>query len=139
MKNKITPLTLCAMLLALCATAGAQEPKKLARVGYLGSTAANAISNLKPFRERLRELGYIEGQNVAIEIRHHEGNVQRLPEFAAELLRLNCDVIVTNGTEAAATAKRVIKTTPVVMGFGADAVRRGIVATLHAPVETSRD
>lgn len=126
-------LTLCAMLVALCPSADAQEPERLARIGYLGSTAANAVSNLKPFRERLRELGYIEGKNVIIEIRHHEGNVQRLPELAGELLRLNCDVIVTNGTEAAVTAKSVIKTTPVVMGFGADAVRRGIVADLARP------
>ncbi len=117
----------------LCASAEAQQAKKVARIGYLGGTAATSVINIKQLRERLRELGYIEGQNFTIEIRHHEGKVERLPGLAAELVRLNCDVIVTNGTEAAQAAKNVIKTIPVVMGFGADAVRRGIVADLARP------
>jgi len=125
-------------LFAVAVIAYAQQPKKVARIGYLGGTASNAAFNLKPFRERLRELGYIEGQNITIEIRHHEGKVERLADLATELVRLNCDVIVTNGTEAAEAAKNVIKTIPVVMGFAADAVSRGIVRDLHAPVETSR-
>ena len=111
----------------------AQQPKKVARICYLGGTASTVATNIKPFHERLRELGYIEGQNITIEYRYHEGKVERLQDLAAELVRLNCDVIVTNGTEAAQTAKDVIKTIPVVMGFGADAVRRGIVASLAHP------
>jgi putative ABC transport system substrate-binding protein len=133
MKKKTVRFVLGIMLLALCVSANAQQAKKVARIGYLGGTASSSVVNIKQFRERLRELGYIEGQNVTIEIRHHEGKVERLPDLAAELVRLNCDVIVTNGTEAAEAAKNVIKTIPVVMGFGADAVRRGIVADLARP------
>jgi putative ABC transport system substrate-binding protein len=113
------------------AAAQAQQPKKVARIGFLGGTSISTAVNIKQFRERLRELGYIEGRSITIEIRHHE--IERLPDLAAELIRLNCDVIVTNGTEAAETAKNLIKKIPVVMGFGADAVRRGIVADLARP------
>ena len=88
---------------------------------------------MKPFRERLREIGYVEGQNITIDYRLFEGKVERLPELAAELVRLNCDVIVTTGTEAAEAAKNATKTIPVVMAFGADAVKRGIVADLARP------
>jgi putative ABC transport system substrate-binding protein len=88
---------------------------------------------LKTFRERLRDLGYIEGQNITIEFRYSEGKVERLPSLVAEFVRLNCDVIVTQGTEAAEAAKNATKTIPVVMALGADAVRRGIVADLARP------
>ncbi len=88
---------------------------------------------IKPFQQRLREMGYIEGQNVIIDYRYWEGNVDRLPGLAAEFVRLNCDVIVTQGTEAAEAAKNATKTTPVVMAFSADAVKRGIVASLARP------
>jgi len=133
MIKKILVCLLATALLTTAPPAEAQQAKKVARIGYLGGTASTAAFNLKPFRERLRELGYIEGQNITIEIRHHEGKVERLPDLAAELVRLNCDVIVTNGTDAAEAAKNVIKTIPVVMGFGADAVKRGIVADLARP------
>ena len=84
----------------LGAMAEAQQPKKVARICYLG----NAVSGrqaiyIKMFRERLRELGYVEGQNITIEYRDFEGKVERLPDLAAELVRLNCDVIVTQGNE----------------------------------------
>src|SRR6185436_6666823 len=134
MRKKITVLTLSAMLFVLCLPLEAQQPKKVARICYLG----NAVSGrqaiyIKMFRERLRELGYVEGQNITIEYRDFEGKVERLPELAAELVRLNCDVIVTQGNEAAEAAKNATKTIPVVMAFGADAVRRGIVADLARP------
>ncbi len=111
----------------------AQHPKKVARVCYLGNTVSATAEIIKPFQQRLRELGYVEGQNLTIDYRYWEGNVDRLQNFAAEFVRLNCGVIVTQGTEAAQTAKDVIKTIPVVMAFGADAVRRGIVADLAHP------
>jgi len=133
MRKNVIRLTLCAMLFALCSSVEAQQTGKIFRIGYLGGTSTSATVNIKQFRERLRELGYVEGQNITIEIRHHEGKVERLSDLAAELVRLNCDVIVTNGTEAADTAKKMIKTIPVVMGFGADAVRRGIIADLARP------
>lgn len=117
-------------LLGAALIAEAQQSKKFTRIGYLGGTTSNSQLDIESLRQRLRELGHNEGQNVVIEVRHHEGNVHRLPDLAAELVRLDCDVIVTNGTEAAETAKKVIKTIPVVMGFSADAVTRGIVADL---------
>jgi putative ABC transport system substrate-binding protein len=133
MKNTVR-LFAFMMTLAICwAAADAQQPKKVARICYLGGTTVGVAYNVTPFRERLRELGYIEGQNITIEIRRHEGKVERLPELAAELVRLNCDVFVTNGTDAALTAKNAIKTIPVVMGFSADAVGLGIVASLARP------
>jgi len=116
------------------AVALAQQPKKVARICYLGGGSASiAAFIVKPFRERLREIGYVEGQNLTIEFRYSEGKEKHLPELAAELVRLNCDVIVTQGGEAAQAAKNATKTVPVVMAFGADAVKRGIVADLARP------
>ena len=120
------------------ARAWAQQTKKVPRIGSLENTAALSAINLKPFRERLRELGYIEGQNIIFEPRYWEGNVERLSDLSAELVRLNCDVILTTGTEAAGAAKNMIKTIPVVMVNSTDAVRRGIVVDLARPGETSR-
>ena len=133
--RKLVGLSVIAvMLLVLGAMAEAQQPKKVARICYLG----NAVSGrqaiyIKMFRERLRELGYVEGQNITIEYRDFEGKIERLPDLAAELVRLNCDVIVTQGNEAAEAAKNATKTIPVVMAFGADAVKLGIVADLARP------
>jgi putative ABC transport system substrate-binding protein len=115
--------------------AEAQQPKKVARICSLEGDAAPgpAAISLKTFRERLRDLGYIEGQNITIEFRYSEGRVERLPGLAAELVGLNCDVIVTQGNEVAQAAKNATKTIPVVMALSDDAVRRGIVADLARP------
>jgi len=133
MKKNIFHMALGALLYALCFPVWAEQPKKVARIGYLDNTAAVSAINMKPFRERLGELGYTEGQNFIMENRYFEGNVERLPDLAAELVRLKCDVIVTAGTEAAEAAKKAIKTIPVVMAFGGDAVRRGFVKDLARP------
>ncbi len=118
----------------LCgAAAEAQQPKKLARICYLGSTVSGAENRMKPFRERLREIGYVEGQNVMIDYRYSEGKVERLPELAGEFVRLNCDVFLTIGSEAAQAVKNATKTIPVVMAFGEDAVKLGVVADLARP------
>ena len=123
-----------AVTVALCgAVADAQQPKKVARICYLGTSASISVLEMKPFRDRLREIGYVEGQNVTIEPRHWEGKVELLPGLVAELIRLNCDVIVTSGTEAAQAAKNGTKTIPVVMGSSQDAVRLGIVDSLARP------
>ena len=112
----------------------AQQAKKIPRIGYIASTTTDRTStNTTAFRERLRELGYIEAQNIVIEYRYFEGKIERLPELATELVRLKCDVIVTTGSEAADAAKKVIRTVPVVMAFSGDAVRLGIVADLARP------
>lgn len=108
----------------------AEQPKKLPHLCYLGSGAREAALNLAPFHNRLRELGYINGKNVTFDYRYFEGKVERAPELAAELVRANCDLLITTGTEAALAAKGATKTIPVVMAFGGDAVRLGLVAGL---------
>ena len=133
MKHIIGLLVICVALAACGAVARAQQPKKVARICYLGNIVSVTAENIKPFQQRLRELAYVEGQNLTIDYRYWEGKVERLPDLAAEFVRLNCDVIVTQGTEAAEAAKNATKTIPVVMAFGADAVRRGIVADLAHP------
>jgi putative ABC transport system substrate-binding protein len=133
-KPALSSILVATLVLVLGVAAKAQQPKKVARICYLG--AANASTSaflMKPFRERLREIGYVEGPNLTIEFRHSEGKDERLPELAAELVRLNCDVIVTVGSGAAQAAKNATKSIPVVMGWGPDAVRRGILADLARP------
>src|SRR5262245_59686478 len=133
-----TVLSLAAggLFLAFGLCAEAQQPKKVARICYLGGADASTSAILaKPFRERLREIGYVEGQNLTLEFRQSEGKDENLPELAAELVRLNCDVIVTVGSGAVQAAKNATKTIPVVMGFSADAGRRGIVSDLARPAE----
>ena len=100
MKKKITVLALCAMLFALCVSAEAQQPKKVPRLGYLSIVdPARESTRAEAIRLALRELGYIEGQNIAIEYRYTEGKRDRLPELAAELVRLKVDIIVVAGGE----------------------------------------
>jgi ABC-type uncharacterized transport system substrate-binding protein len=98
MNRKITVLALCAMLFSLCSSAEAQQPKTVPRIGYFsnsgaatGSTRAEAISL------GLRELGYIEGQNIAIEYRYAEGKIDQAPKLLAELVRLKVNIIVVSG------------------------------------------
>src|SRR5262249_27755191 len=95
MKNKITVLTLCAILLALCFSADAQQPGKIFRIGYLdASTASGMAVLLDAFRQELSKLGWIEGKNITIEYRFAEQKPERIPELAAELVRLKVDLIV---------------------------------------------
>jgi putative tryptophan/tyrosine transport system substrate-binding protein len=134
MMRKITVLTLCAMLFALCVSAEAQQPGKVSRIGYLITSSPSAIApRMDAFQQGLRELGYIEGQNIVIERRHAEGKLDRLPELAAELVRLNVDVIVTSGPTATRPAKGATSTIPIVMTFDDDPVGSGFVASLAHP------
>jgi len=136
MKKKITVLTLCATLLALCGFADAQQPKKVSRIGYLSSfDPAGESARSEGIRLALRELGYIEGQNIATEYRYAEGKRERMPELAAELVRLNVDIIVVaGGTGIIQAAKNATKTIPIVMtGGGSDPVEAGLVESLARP------
>ena len=100
MKVKITALALGAMLFALCSSAEAQQPKKVPRIGYLSnSDPVTESARAEAIRLALRELGYVEGQNIAIEYRYAEGKPDRYPELAAELVRLKVDIIVVAGGE----------------------------------------
>src|SRR5262245_48593229 len=98
MKKKLTVLTLFALLLALSVSAQAQQPARIHRIGILSPTSAPVQSaRIEAFRQRLRELGYVEGKNIVIEYLYSEGKRERFPDLAAELVRLKVDVIVTAG------------------------------------------
>src|SRR5262245_51041687 len=89
-KRKLGSFALCAMLLALCLSAQAQQPEKVPRIGFLSGQSLSSISTrTEAFRLGLRELGYIEGKNIVIEWRFAEGKLDRLPALVAELVRLN--------------------------------------------------
>jgi len=127
-------VTLSFGTLAAPLAADAQQAGKVRRIGYLdqGSAARN-MPFLKAFRQGLRDLGWVEGQNVALEVRYAEGKTDQLPALAAELVRLKVDLIVTSTTPAALAAKQATTTIPIVIGFAADPVGSGIVASLARP------
>jgi ABC-type uncharacterized transport system substrate-binding protein len=112
----------------------AQTPTKTYRIGLLEvvSAAANG-QNLVAFRQGLKELGYVEGQNFVLEYRSADGQAERFPDLARELVRLNVEVIVTRGTPSALAAKRATRTIPIVMASSGDPVATGIVASLARP------
>src|ERR1700758_4852833 len=117
MKLPIIQLTLSAVLLALSFPAEAQQPKKVTRIGYLSSLSPSSESTRsEAIRLALRELGYMERQNIAIGYRYGEGKPNRASELAAELVRLNVDiVVVTGGSPWIRAAKNATKTIPIVM------------------------
>ena len=134
MKKKIIGLTFCALLLALCSLAQAQQPPKTPRIGFLGATSPSTIRvRLEAFRNGLRELGYVEGKNLVIEYRYAEGKLDRVPALAAELVRLKVDVIVTGGSAATRPAKEATITIPIVMAQDTDPVGNKFVASLARP------
>jgi ABC-type uncharacterized transport system substrate-binding protein len=134
MINRIFHFTLGAVLFALCFSAEAQPPKKIPRIGFLASTTASSeLPRLDGFRRGLQELGYTEGQNITIEYRFGEGDPDRLPALAAELVRLGVDVIVTGGPTATRPAKQATNTIPIVMTQDSDPVSSGFVASLARP------
>ena len=115
--------------------AQAQPPSKVWRIGYLGdgSRASRASISLDPFRDGLRELGYVEGQNVVIEKRWSDGKNERLAPLAADLVRQKVDIIVTHGLPATRAAKNATPTIPIVVAAIADIVGTGIVESLARP------
>jgi putative ABC transport system substrate-binding protein len=134
MKKVFICLALNAMLLALGLPAQAQQPKKIARIGYLtGSTPAAFAQNIEAFRQGLRELGHVEGKTVVLEIRYGEGRAERVPELARELVGLKVDVIVAASDVTIAAAKRETRTIPIVMINSNDPVGTGFVASLARP------
>jgi putative ABC transport system substrate-binding protein len=137
MKKAARPAILVSvMLLAVAFIAEAQQPKKVFRIGYLSNAdPATDSTRAGGLRLALRELGYIEGQNIAIEYRFGEGRPDREPGLAAELVRLKVDIIVVaSGDAAIQAAKNATKTIPIVMtGQGSDPVRAGFVESLARP------
>ena len=127
-------LTLGAMLFALGVQAQAQQPRKVHRIGLLsGASPSTNVHRHEAFREGLRELGYVEGKNIAIEYRFADGKLDRLPTLAAELVRLNLDIIVSAGPGPTRATKAATSTIPIVMTQDSDPVADGFVASLARP------
>jgi putative tryptophan/tyrosine transport system substrate-binding protein len=121
-------------LLASPLAALAQQPGKVPQIGLLSVASASASANdVEALRAGLRDLGYVEGRNIVIEFRWAEGKYDRLPDLAAELVRLKLDILVTPGTLATLAAKRATATIPIVMFNTGDAVATGLVASLAQP------
>jgi putative ABC transport system substrate-binding protein len=136
MKRAAVPSILIAVvLLALGVIAEAQQPKKIARLGYLSLQSPGSVSgpSIEAFRQRLRELGYIEKQNIVIEWRFANGEPKRLPILAAEIVGLNVDIIVTQGNPATHAAKQKTTTIPIVVVSGTNLIEAGLVSSLARP------
>jgi putative tryptophan/tyrosine transport system substrate-binding protein len=135
MRRKFFELTLSAMLLTLSTSVQAQQPAgTAARIASLSTAARSSLSpRLDAFRRGLRELGYVEDKNIAIEYRSAEGNINRLPELAAELVRLKVDCIVTAGENPTRAAKQATSTIPIIMTTVGDPVGLGFAASLARP------
>jgi putative ABC transport system substrate-binding protein len=125
------------VLFALCASAEAQQPGKMTRVGFLGTgpapTPATPYAPLREFRQGLDELGYVDGRDVVIETRWAGGRIDQLPALAAELVGLKVDIIVGVGAVVGGAAKNATTTIPIVMAVVIDPVEAGLVANLERP------
>jgi putative ABC transport system substrate-binding protein len=127
-------VTLTLGLLVAPLAANAQSPANVSRIGYLdGSSPSESAHLVKAFRQGLRALGYVEGQNITIEERYAEAQRERLPELAAELVRLQVDVIITGGVSLARAAMHATRTIPIVFISVSEPVADGLVASLARP------
>jgi len=114
--------------------AEAQQPARIHRIGMLGPASGSFFSaRVEAFRQRLRQLGYVEGKNIVIESRYAEGKPDRLPALAAELVRLKVDIIVTIGPGSTLAAKKASGTIPIVFASANDPVGTGLVSSLAQP------
>jgi putative ABC transport system substrate-binding protein len=127
-------VTLALGALAASLAVEAQPAGKVYRIGFLGAASPSQYAGqMAGLRLGLRDLGYVEGKNIRIEYRWAEGSYERLPELAAELVRLNVDVIITHGTPGSLAAKRATTTIPIVMAVVGNPIETGIVASLARP------
>jgi putative ABC transport system substrate-binding protein len=134
MKKTFVGLSLCAMFFALCSSADAQQAAKVYWLGVLSAVDAASFSdNADALRQSLRDLGYVEGQNLATEYRYAEGKIDRLPELAAELVRLKVNVIVASSSPAAFASRDATKEIPIVFSTTGDPVATGLVTSLARP------
>ena len=130
MNQKIFALALGALIVALCLPAQAQEEKKIPWIGYLAGAGS---SPNQAFVQGMRDLGYVEGKNIAFVYRTTEGRRERYPDIVNELVRLKVNVLVTDVTSAAVALKKATNTIPIVMTSGTDPVETGLVASLARP------
>lgn len=134
MNTKTRIVLLMALITAFVHFAEAQEPKKIPRIGSLsGGSPSSSAPRVEAFRQGLRALGYIDGQNIAFEHRYAEGNLDRVPDFVAELIGLKVDVIVLGTEQAIRAAQQATKTIPIVMAATGNPVAAGFVASLARP------
>ena len=126
-------VTVTGGFLAAPLAAEAQPARKIPRIGFLFYGAPGPSAEIDAFRQGLRELGYIEKQNIAVEYRFASGQVERLPELAAELVRLKPDVIVTPATPPSLSAKQATRTIPIVFAVVADPVGAGLIVDFARP------
>ncbi len=134
-KSIIVPL-LAILILVSVNLAEAQQTKKIPKIGFLVSgspSSTREVGEVEAFRQGLRELGYVEGQNIAIEYRYAEGVEERLLNLATELVQLNVDLIFASGTTGTQAAKNATKTIPIVMTSVTDPVGTGLVTSLAHP------
>jgi putative tryptophan/tyrosine transport system substrate-binding protein len=133
--SKWAALLALAVSFALCgAVAQAQQPGRIFRIGFLdSSTAAGMAVLLAAFRQELSRLGWIEGKDITIEYRFADQKSERIPELAADVVRLKVDLIVVTATPVALAAKSATTTIPIVMASGGDPVGAGLVASLARP------
>ena len=133
MNRKILRLALCPLFFALSFPAEAQQPTKVARIGFLALSASVTQMRREAFSQGLRELGYANGRNIVVEYRNAEEKLDRLSELAVELVRLKVNVIVTAGPAPTRAAKAATTTIPIVMTQDPDPVGNGFVASLGRP------
>ena len=134
-RTLVLMVTIAVGLFAAPRAAEAQEAGKVYRIGMIGPGRTDPGTEMifRAFRERLQELGYVDGRNVIFERRWAEGRFERLPQLAEDLTAMNVDVIVAWGTPTVAAAKRVTTRTPIVMASSGDAVATGLVESLFRP------
>src|SRR5436190_20309395 len=126
--------TLCAMLFALSVSAEAQQPKKVPKIGFLVVPSRSFFADrMESFQQGLQSLGYVDGKNIVIEYRYAEGNLDRLPDLAKELVAVKVDVIVTTTIQSILAVKNATRTIPVVFAGVQDPVASGIIDSLARP------
>ena len=132
--QKVFLFLLCALLQALYVPGAAPQSAKVLRIGYLTANSASAEQpRIESFRQGLRALGYVEGQNIIIEYRFTDGKFDRLPELAAELVRLKVDLLIANTTNAAVAAKKVTREIPIFFIGVSAPIEAGLVNSLPQP------
>jgi putative ABC transport system substrate-binding protein len=133
--NKVISIALSALLFALCSGVQAQQTGKIPRIGYVSGAGdpSNPEPTVEAFRQGLRDRGYTEGKNIAVEYRYAEGKQDRVPSLVSELVQLKVDVLVLVTLPSVRAAKEATNTIPIVMVLAVDPVANGIVESLARP------
>ena len=135
MQKRIVGIALGAMLFAICFSVEAQQPKKIPWIGFLTTTRNPTIAGpqVEAFQQGLRDLGYVEGQNIHVEYRYIEGQQDRIPSIIAELVQLKVDILLVQTLTSIRAAKQATTTIPVVMVTTGDPVATGLIDSLARP------